>query len=138
MTRCSQLLRVYQTLKKCINEDSLYKVKVLKVVYYPDFSGFVVRFADFKRLGWFFSDPDRTFPLDLLDKTQTNMQRLAADRKWSYAACRILPCIKVIIIATSLSYYLELSDDRALTSWTALLSLNLSLVVVYFRLIWEQ
>lgn len=47
------------------------------------------------------------------------------------------PWYKVIIIATSLNYYLEFSDDGALASWTALLSLNLSLVVVYFRLIWE-
>lgn len=74
-----------------IDKASRFKVKVLKVVYYPGCSGFVLIFADFKCLGRFFSDPDRTFPLDLLDKTETNMQCLTAHRKWSYAVCRILP-----------------------------------------------
>lgn len=47
------------------------------------------------------------------------------------------PWYKVIIIATSLSYYLAFSDKRAFTSWTMLLSLNLSLIV-YFRWRWEN
>lgn len=69
ITCCILLLRLYQTLKQFIDQASRYKVKVLRVVYYPGFSGFILIFVEFKSLGRFFSDPDHKFPLDLLDKT---------------------------------------------------------------------